>query len=73
MMGIKKLSEHVFCFRFMSAIWALFAVVFLALYTANLAAFMIPRKEFHNLEGLDDPKVRKTVFIVFEAKGLVSI
>eukprot|EP00094_Tigriopus_californicus_P005832 TCALIF_05620-PA protein Name:"Similar to Grin2b Glutamate receptor ionotropic, NMDA 2B (Mus musculus)" AED:0.15 eAED:0.15 QI:141/0.85/0.73/1/1/1/15/0/1075 len=43
--------------RFMSSVWALFAVVFLALYTANLAAFMIPRKEFHDFKGIDDVRI----------------
>lgn len=45
----------------MVSVWAFFAVIFLASYTANLAAFMIQEEYVDQVTGLSDKKV--TVFI----------
>ncbi|XP_023260967.1 glutamate receptor ionotropic, NMDA 2B-like, partial [Seriola lalandi dorsalis] len=42
--------------KIMVSVWAFFAVIFLASYTANLAAFMIQEEYVDQVSGLSDKK-----------------
>ncbi|KAM8773089.1 glutamate receptor, ionotropic, N-methyl D-aspartate 2B, b isoform 3-T8 [Acanthopagrus schlegelii] len=45
--------------KIMVSVWAFFAVIFLASYTANLAAFMIQEEYIDQVSGLSDKKFQK--------------
>ncbi len=47
----------------MVLVWAFFAVIFLASYTANLAAFMIQEQYIDTVSGLSDKKVQCSVIV----------
>lgn len=47
--------------RFMALVWAAFSMTFYAVYTANLAAFMITRVQFHDISGINDRRVEEPI------------
>ena len=51
------ISQLFYCNRVVVHVWSMFAVVFLATYTANLAVFMITREESHEFVGIHDSRV----------------
>lgn len=50
--------------KIMVLVWAFFAVIFLASYTANLAAFMIQEQYIDTVSGLSDKKVESSVTVI---------
>ena len=50
--------------KIMVLVWAFFAVIFLASYTANLAAFMIQEQYIDTVSGLSDKKVQSSSAVI---------
>ncbi|ETE60315.1 Glutamate [NMDA] receptor subunit 3A, partial [Ophiophagus hannah] len=47
--------------RFLMNLWAIFCLLVLSSYTANLAAVMVGEKTFEELSGIHDPKVEQAL------------
>lgn len=56
--SVHSTNPRGFASKFLTSVFALFSVVFLASYTANLAAFMIVQDHYFNFSGFEDPRVR---------------
>ena len=50
-----------FSARVLGMVWAGFAMIIVASYTANLAAFLVLDKPQTSLTGINDPRVRENM------------
>ena len=56
--GIGEGTPRSFSARVLGMVWAGFAMIIVASYTANLAAFLVLDKPQTSLTGINDPRVR---------------
>ena len=63
MAGIGEGTPRSFSARVLGMVWAGFAMIIVASYTANLAAFLVLDKPQTSLSGINDPRVRKDRWI----------
>ena len=57
--GIGEGTPRSFSARVLGMVWAGFAMIIVASYTANLAAFLVLDKPQTSLSGINDPRVRQ--------------
>ena len=57
LIGIGEGTPRSFSARVLGMVWAGFAMIIVASYTANLAAFLVLDKPQTSLSGINDPRV----------------
>ena len=71
--GIGEGTPRSFSARVLGMVWAGFAMIIVASYTANLAAFLVLDKPQTSLTGINDPRAIHRVSRFFCAHGTSSI
>lgn len=59
--GIGEGTPRSFSARVLGMVWAGFAMIIVASYTANLAAFLVLERPKTKLSGINDARVRRTL------------